>query len=67
MRQKYCEKFDVHFDYDTGKYLEPKCSSKICAYCSKRPKNILKYCKTCDMIFSIYLKLKEEETKNDTL
>lgn len=33
-----CEKYDAYFDSDTGKWLEKRCSSKNCTYCSKRPR-----------------------------
>lgn len=47
MKKSYCERFDVYFDKKTGKYLEGKCRSRNCEFCSKRPKEILKFCPKC--------------------
>ena len=35
--KKHCEKFDADYESDTGKWLEIKCDSKNCEYCSERP------------------------------
>jgi len=35
--KKHCEKYDAYYESKTGKWLEGKCSSKDCEYCSKRP------------------------------
>jgi len=37
-REKHhCEKYDAYFNPKTGEWLEPKCGSDECEYCSKRP------------------------------
>jgi len=46
--KKYCEKFDVYYDGNTGKYLEKKCNDKECDYCKDRPKKLIDACKKCN-------------------
>lgn len=36
--KKYCEKYDAHFESETGEWLEKNCNSKDCGFCNKRPK-----------------------------
>lgn len=33
----YCEKFDAYYDERDGSWMERRCSSKDCEFCSKRP------------------------------
>jgi hypothetical protein len=45
--RKHCEKFDVIYDTETGKYLEHGCNDPDCEYCAKRPENLKEACKGC--------------------
>ncbi len=48
MKKRYCDKYDVYFNKETGKLLEKDCSDKDCDYCKNRPEKLThEFCNEC--------------------
>lgn len=40
-KAKYSDKYDAYYNYDTGEWLEKKCSDPECYFCADRPDNAI--------------------------
>lgn len=47
MVDKYCDRFDVMYDEETGDYLETRCKDPRCVYCKERPNRLRSACQDC--------------------